>query len=249
MDGRHYTFSPQPKEDASPRMGKLNPGAMYAHSSLRRLQDAQVRVLMPRLQHCAGGHGLLLSANAGPPPALPMLGCWAHLRIGHAQYTGALRAALDESMPFVNEAFELVWLRHALEVVSAPHAIVHEATRVLAPGGTLVVTGVHPLSAWSPWFYWMTRGQAPRRLLLPATLRRLLQRDGLELTSQRRVGHAWPSGQQPGVGGGYLGGGYVLVATKPSVVLTPLRLHGLPLTTTATTRLAAPSGLRQGVAS
>lgn len=247
-DGRHYTPGFPMEEEASPRMGKLNPGAMYAHASLRTLQEAQVRALMPRLQHCAGSHGLLLSAGAGAPPALPMLGCWAHLRIGHAGYTGAVTAALDEAMPFVDEAFELVWLRHALEVVDTPHVIVREAVRVLAPGGVLVVTGVHPLSAWSPWFYWMTRGQAPRRLLAPMTLRRLLQDDGLELTCQQRIGRAWPAGRQSGVGGSCVGGGYVLVASKPSVILTPLRVRGLPLAATATTRLATPSGLRQGVA-
>jgi SAM-dependent methyltransferase len=227
-------------------MRKLNPGDMYVQASLRGLQNAQVHALLPELQRCAGSHGLLLSAGGEDPPALPLLACWAHMHVDGERYGGDVVAAPAEPLPFVDDAFELVWLRHALEVVAAPHEVLKEAMRVLAPGGTLVVAGMHPVSAWSPWFYRVTRGQPQRRLLAPMTVRHLLRQGGLELASQRRVGGIWPSaGHGSSPGGKWCGGSYVLVATKRRAALTPLRLRtALPMTANA--RLAPSAGARRG---
>ncbi|MEO8984124.1 MAG: methyltransferase domain-containing protein [Rhodanobacter sp.] len=229
-------------------MRKLSPGDMYVQASLRGLQDAQVHALLPQLQRCAGSHGLLLSAGGDGPPALPLLACWAHMYVDGERYAGDVVATPFEPLPFVDDAFELVWLRHALEVVDAPHQVLGEAMRVLAPGGTLVVAGMHPVSAWSPWFYWMTRGQPRRRLLAPMTLRHLLRQGGMELASQRRVGSIWPSvPPRPRSAGGCCGGSYVLVATKRRAALTPLRLRAAPLSMAANARLApSPGAHRSG---
>lgn len=228
-------------------MRKLSSGDMYVQASLRGLQNAQVHALLPELQRCAGSHGLLLSAGGEGPPALPLLACWAHLQVGDGRYTGDVLASPVEPLPFLDDAFDLVWVRHALEVVPAPQQVLREAMRVLAPGGTLVVAGMHPVSAWSPWFYWMTRGQPQRRLLAPMTVHHLLRQGGLELASQRRVGSAWPSaGHASALGGEWCGGSYVLLATKHRAAMTPLRLRTtLPMA--ANTRLAPSAGARRAV--
>lgn len=46
-------------------------------------------------------------------------------------------------------SLDLVVLAHAHEVVPNPHALLREAARVLAPGGSLVVVGFNPASLWS----------------------------------------------------------------------------------------------------
>jgi SAM-dependent methyltransferase len=228
-------------------MRKLSSGDMYVQASLRGLQNAQVHALLPELQRCAGSHGLLLSAGGEGPPALPLLACWTHMRAQGDRYAGDVLGAPSEPLPFVDDAFDLVWIRHALEVVPAPQEVLREAMRVLAPGGTLVVAGMHPVSAWSPWFYGMTRGQPQRRLLAPMTVHHLLRQGGLKLASQRRVGSAWPSvGHGSAVGGDWCGGSYVLLAIKHRAAMTPLRLRAaLPIAASA--RLAPSAGARRAV--
>ena len=125
---------------------------IYASEPLRHLLADEARGLLPELQRCKGDHGLLLSALAGDaPPALPMLACWTRLQLAGERLEGDMTARTDESLPFVDDAFELVLLRHALEACASPRTMLHEAVRVLAPGGLLVLSGMHPLSLWTPW--------------------------------------------------------------------------------------------------
>lgn len=221
-------------------MRKLRNQHIYAEAPLRGLQDAQLRVLLPDLQRCAGNHALLVTTTGGKsPPALPLLACWTELRVDGIHYSGDLDAAADEPLPFIDDAFDVVWLRHALEVVPQPAAVLQETVRVLAPGGTLVIAGVHPFSAWAPWFYWTTRG-AGSELHAPLRLMHDLRRAGLDVVSTRRVGHLWPLAGKYGPRGRVpWGGGYVLLARKQRCLVTPLRVvHTAPLRMPASSRLS-----------
>lgn len=203
---------------------------IYASAPLRRLLDEQTRVLIPELQRCFGMHALLLgTAVDDAPPALPMLGCWTTLSVHNGRYRGDLQAAADEPLPFVDDAFELVLLRHALEVAPSASVLLAEAVRVLAPGGVLALTGVHPLSGWAPWFCWRTRGK-PQALLMPLRLGHDLQQAGLEIERIQRVGRVWP-GLVPTRAGtaNPFGGGYVLIARKRRHMATPLRIKPVPV--------------------
>ena len=51
-----------------------------------------------------------------------------------------IQARLDEKLPFVDEAFDVVTMLAVLEHLSSPHAIIREIERILVPGGRLVVT-------------------------------------------------------------------------------------------------------------
>ena len=212
---------------------------IYVSPPLRRLRDAQARVLMPALQRCIGTHALLLAvASNDTPPSLPMLGCWVRLYLDEGRYEGDLRAAVDEPMPFVDDAFDLVLLRHALEVSPIASSLLADAIRVLAPGGVLALTGVHPVSGWSPWLRWQTRGR-PIRLQWPLRLRRMLRREGLKVELVQRVGRAWPglptSAREPG---NTWGGGYVLIARKYRQLVTPLRIKSANVVVPAGGRLS-----------
>jgi SAM-dependent methyltransferase len=202
---------------------------IYASLPLRQLLDAQMRVLMPDLQRCSGSHALLIGTAADAPPALPMLPCWTRLHLQGSRYRGDLVAAADEQLPFVDDGFDLVLLRHVLEMASAPAALLGEAVRVLAPGGMLVLTGMHPIGGWSPWFYWRARGQ-PRRLQMPWRLRHSLREAGLRMLRMQRVGSLLPGRRVRGAAPSSLvGGGYVLIARKQPRIVTPLRIKPIPV--------------------
>jgi len=212
---------------------------IYASAPLRRLLDDQMRVMAPDLQRCFGAHALLVGPAADDaPPARSMLNCWTRLQVDDGGYRGDLQAAWDEPLPFINDAFELVLLRHALEVVPAPSALLAEAVRVLAPGGVLMLTGVHPFSGWAPWLYWRARGTRPV-LRFPLQLMHSLQRDGLDIERTRRVGRLWPATTPASAGGSNaLGGGYVLVARKRHRAATPLRIKPVPMRVPANGQLS-----------
>lgn len=203
---------------------------VYTSAPMHRLLEEQLRVLMPDLQRCFGSHALLLGASPDDgPPALPLVGCWTSLHLRNNRYRGDLQAAADEPLPFVDDAFELVLLRHALEVAPVASALLDDAIRMLAPGGVLVVTGIHPLSGWAPWLRWRGHGasQMPR-LQLPLRLRHGLLQAGLEIERAQRVGRMLPGLPMIPTQGGVLGGGYILFARKQRRAITPLRFRPAP---------------------
>lgn len=212
---------------------------IHASAPLRRLLDAQACALKPALQRCAGVHALLLGAIRGDaPPALPMLGRWTSLQLSEGRFTGDLRAAADEPLPFIDDAFELVLLRHALEAAPFPSDLLEEAIRVLAPGGVLALTGVHPFSGWLPWFCWRAR-RKPLALQMPWRLRRQLELAGMTVEQLQRVGSVWPGGRTTRHAlARAFGGGYVLVARKRRRLATPLRLQPTPVPVPANGRLS-----------
>jgi len=221
---------------------------IHDSAPLRRLMDEQMRVLEPALQRCFGSHALLLDAATGlGVPVLPMMGHWTVLRVTGGCHTGDVQAALDEPLPFVDEAFELVFLRHALEAVTYAPELLGEAIRVLAPGGTLVLTGVHPVSGWAPWFYWHTRGSR-RVLWMPLRLARELHHAGLDMEQVMRTGRLWPgmAAEKP-ASPSALGGGYVLIARRRNRKVTPLRVRATPIRVSANSRLSP--GIRRSAVS
>ncbi len=212
---------------------------IYVSAALRRLRDAQAQVLVPELQRCVGTHALLLGvARSDMPPSLPMLGCWARLYLDDGRYEGDLRAAADEPMPFVDDAFDLVLLRHALEVSPAASELLADAIRVLAPGGVLALTGVHPASGWTPWLRWRARGRA-LNLQWPLRLRRILRQAGLGVELAQRVGRGWPGLPTSNrASASAWGGGYVLIARKHRRLGTPLRVKPVEVSVPAGGRLS-----------
>ncbi|MBU6249113.1 MAG: methyltransferase domain-containing protein [Xanthomonadaceae bacterium] len=219
---------------------------IFASAPLRRLLADEVRGLLPDLQRCRGDHGLLISAIDGDcPPGVPMLSCWTRLVLSGPRYGGDVVGRVEEPLPFVDDAFELVVLRHALETVTAPAAWLDESLRVLAPGGVCVVSGLHPVSLWMPWLAWHTRRHA-LRLHMPLQIGEWLRRRDMQVECVRRLGPAWPRVEGgPGLGEA-LGGAYVLIARKRRRAVTPLRLVPRPLKAPVDVGLAP--GARRNIA-
>jgi SAM-dependent methyltransferase len=217
---------------------------IYASAPMLGLLADETVAYLPDLRRCAGTRALLLSAAAQDrPPNPPYLGQWVTLRLAQGRLQGDVRASATEPLPFVDQAFDLVLLRHALEPASLS---LDEIVRVLAPGGVLVLTGVNPLSGWTPWWLWQTRGSASHAIS-PLQLVARLRRADLQVERVQRVGQLLPLA----TGGnseasGLFGGGYVLVARKKGPMSVPTRLRPKPVTTPVRAGLA-PGARRNSV--
>jgi SAM-dependent methyltransferase len=220
---------------------------IYSSAPLRNLLAEETVALAPGLQRCSGTHALMISVAADDrPPVLPLLGNWTRLSVAGQQYGGDLTARADEPLPFVDDAFHLVLLRHALEVSTTPQDMLEEASRVLAPGGVLALTGLHPFSAWLPWMMWRTRGHAPS-MHSPLLLERWVRRRELDIERIERVGRLWPSSHAGLDATHALGGGYLLIARKRRRMATPIRLK--PKALPATVNVGLAPGARRNAAS
>ena len=220
---------------------------IYSSAPLRNLLAEETVALVPGLQRCSGAHALLVSATRGDrPPVLPLLGNWTRLSMEGKRFAGDLRARNDEPLPFLDDAFDLVLLRHALEVSSTPQDLLEEATRVLAPGGVLALTGLHPFSAWLPWMMWRTRGRTPA-MRSPILLERWVRRIELDIERIERVGPLWPSSSAGLDTTHAFGGGYLMIARKRRRMATPIRLK--PKAVPAAVNVGLAPGARRNAAS
>jgi SAM-dependent methyltransferase len=217
---------------------------IYASAPMRGLLADETVAYLPDLRRCAGSRALLLSAVAHDrPPNPPYLGQWVTLRLAEGQLQGDIRASANEPLPFLDQVFDLVLLRHALEPASLS---LDEVVRVLAPGGVLVLTGVNPLSGWTPWWLWQTRGSASHATS-PIQLAARLRRADLQVERVQRVGRLLPLGPNGNSEvSGILGGGYVLVARKRGPMSIPTRLRPKPVTAPVQAGLA-PGARRSSV--
>lgn len=210
---------------------------IHASAPLRHLRSGQWHSMAPLLQRETGRRALRIGvADDDAVPPLPGM-AWTRLWLAQDGYRGDLRGRADEPLPFLDEAFDFVWLQHALEPAPQVDALLDEACRVLAAGGVLAVTAIHPLSGWSPWFCWRARGQR-QSLQWPWRLRQHLRGKGLEIESVRRLGASLPGAAQPTSGDSRWGGGYLLLARKQRRQAIPLKLRPLPARAPVNARLS-----------
>ena len=165
-----------------------------------------------------------------------------------------LVAAKPAELPFASASVDGVVLHHALEAERDRHAVLREATRVLRPGGRLLVVGFNPLSLWllakpHPAFRHLTPVSVPRLhdWLALLGLRReekttyLNYRSVLPLALARRRWQqlsAWLNKLQLPLGGTYL-----IVATKVAhgFIAQPRRLGDEARAHAAPTALPNPA--------
>lgn len=153
---------------------------------------------------------------------------------------GAKQVETDgDLLPFAAESIDAVVLAHALECAASPHGLIREAERVLCADGHLVVLGFDPWSAWG-----LRRKVGPLRFpfdqphcIGEARLRDWLALLGLETVAVHRHLHGLPFESEGALRrAGFLdrwgarswprlAGGYVLVARKRRLSLTPLRVQ------------------------
>ena len=101
----------------------------------------------------------------------------------------ACAQAIGESLPFPDNTFDCILLSEVVEHLEAPQDSIHEAVRVLCPGGRLLVTTPNYRSFW-PIMEWAVdrMNMAPKMAgeqhisrFQPASLKKMLLESGLRM--------------------------------------------------------------------
>lgn len=162
--------------------------------------------------------------------------------------------ARGEAIPLPNESVDLVLLHHALDFSGQQHQLLREVARVLIAGGSLIIVGFNPLSAWG--LRALVQGTRQHKSPWNATLlgtRRLtdwLKLLEFQVDQVRHGAYALPVNSERSIRwSGWMenfasrlnwptGGFYVIHARKQVIPLTPVQRHwrklplpamGLPL--------------------
>lgn len=210
---------------------------VHAAEPLRQLRDGQRRLLDTLLQREPGRRALCVGVADDGAWTDSTAMRWTRVWLEASAYAGDVRGDLRDPLPFVDEAFDVVWLQHALEPTASAPDLLNEACRVLAPGGVLAVTAVHPLGGWSLWFRWRARGHH-QSLRWPWRLRVELQQAGLTIEKSCRLGTLLPGGMRRATGDHRWGGAYLLLARKRRHLITPVAWRPLPARVTTAAQLS-----------
>lgn len=212
---------------------------LYAMPAMRALSRAEAAAVTSCIPKRAGSYGLRVGMHEGIGECPDVVAHWIRLCCRDDFWSGDLRARCDEPLPFADDSFALVWLSQILQFQHGGEDLLREAFRVIAPGGLLAVSGMHPLSAWMPWLAWNLRDSGDRlHLHAPARLARILARLGFEVESKHRFGSSLPRAASNPQSFPVLGGGYLLRARKKQDAITPLHAVRLQRATPAHGSLA-----------
>lgn len=151
--------------------------------------------------------------------------------------TSPLSARFDK-LPVLSDSVDIVYLAHCLEFINNPHEVLRETYRILIPEGYVFISSFNPWSIWglTRWVLrFIRQPEWDGRFISATKLKDWLALLGFDVirvrkyffrppistvnTLQRlnwleRVGQVlWP----------FLGGGYVVVAKKRIIALTPIK--------------------------
>jgi len=154
-----------------------------------------------------------------------------------------LPVADNEQLPLANDSIDVVVVHHALDFTRDSHTLLREATRVLRPGGQLLVIGFNPLSLWGLKKVLKVRSEVPWRGRFISQNR---VSDWLKLLELRvaKVEYglhflpsSWSKAAVPHAEGkkhrsrltNPFGGAYLVICTKQVLPVTPVLLKWRPL--------------------
>lgn len=167
---------------------------------------------------------------------------------------GAQQAVADnEELPLANDSMDVVLLHHALDFTEDHHRLLREATRVLRPGGKLLIVGFNPYSHWGLWRLFKRRINMPwrGRFISKGRLTDWLQLLDLQidrvnyglhflpLKFNRLLRHASRFEKLGNRLASPLGGAYIVLCVKQVAPITPILPRWRTLPTRATVIPAA----------
>lgn len=79
-------------------------------------------------------------------------------------HPGTRHAVADnEELPLASDSIDVIVIHHALDFTEDSHRLLREATRVLRPGGQMLIIGFNPYSHWGLWKLFKRRSNVPWR--------------------------------------------------------------------------------------
>lgn len=202
--------------------------------SFIEMEKQQLDEVLPNLF----GYYLLQVGTSGEYDLLSSSRVSHHHVIGLQADAGGAFQAESWALPVKTDSIDVVILPHTLDFARYPHEVLREVERVLIPEGHLVITGFNPLSLWQLWRWslgWRKQPPWCGHFFTQFRLRDWLALLGFDITSKRhffyrppiknsvfmqRIGLMEKIGQKLWP---IAGAGYVLVARKRVVTLTPIR--------------------------
>lgn len=192
---------------------------------------------------CSEDHSLITDSPAG------------HKIIFSPNYRIGSRNAIakNEELPLGNDTVDAVVLHHALDFSEDSHKLLREATRVLRPGGQMLIIGFNPYSYWGFWKLFKRKINIPwhGRFISRGRLTDWLRLLDLHIDNVRYGLHFLPfknrtllkyanKMEKTGIKlRSPLGGAYVIVCLKQVIPVTPILPRWRPLPTRASVMPAA----------
>jgi len=133
-------------------------------------------------------------------------------------HVSSIRSRYDK-LPILSNEVDVIYLAHCLEFIKNPHEVLREAFRSLTPEGHLIISGFNPWSFCGLWrILSLYCKQAPWNGHFISITRLIdwLALLGFEVVLVKK----YQISNAPWIFGG---GGYVLLARKQVITLTPIR--------------------------
>ena len=120
------------------------------------------------------GHKIMFLSEWNPALAKPVANC--------------------EKLPLASDTIDSIVLYHALDFTNDCHELLREVTRVLRPGGNMLIIGFNPVSAWGLWRLLKRKRSPPwkGRFLSVTRLSDWLRLLDLQIISTERAVHFPP---------------------------------------------------------
>lgn len=159
----------------------------------------------------------------------------------------------NEELPLANDSIDVVLIHHALDFTPDSHQLLREATRVLRPGGQLLIFGFNPISLWGVSKLMRVKSQPPwnGRFISSKRVSDWLKLLELHVEQVDFCLHFLPSkwgkflqtaSKTEEIGNKFrnpFGGAYLILATKQVLPITPIVPRWRPIRARATAVPAA----------
>jgi SAM-dependent methyltransferase len=141
------------------------------------LEDERMRHVLPEV------HGRLLDIGAGPNTLVKLHGQGSGVDV-HDWGGGAMVVEDTAVLPFEDRSFDTITFIACLNHIPNRQAVLHEARRLLAPGGRVVLTMINPLLGDIGHAIWWYSEDKQRGGMRPGEVGGLWTRDIVEMSAK-----------------------------------------------------------------